>query len=163
MEPHITPCPCHSTLPHPGSQGDTTHRDLMSVGLDPPQMAARWPLPQPQSHLCCGWKGRGGKWEALGVGFTSHQPGIHLALSWLLTSLKCPLSPDGSLYPSHPHISVLLRPNSWPGVVAWLVAPSPLLKWELRRVAFHCRRAGPFPPQMGVDGWGRGPPEPTRA
>lgn len=116
LEPHSTPVPAGSTLPHPGSRGDATHRDLMSVGLDPPQIAARGPLPKPQSHSCCGWKGRGGKREAIGMGFASHRPWHHLALSWLLTSLKCPLSPDGSsafsLYAPSP------LPNSWPRVVA---------------------------------------------
>lgn len=50
----------------------------MSVGLDPPQIATRWPLLKPQRHLCCGWKSRGGEREAIGVGFASHQP-WHLA------------------------------------------------------------------------------------
>lgn len=56
--------PTGSALPQPGFRGDATHGDLMSVGLAPPQIAARWPFRKPQRHFCSGWKGRGGRREA---------------------------------------------------------------------------------------------------
>lgn len=71
--------PAGSALPHPGSRGDATHRDLMSLGLDPPQIAARGPLPKLQRHFCCGWEGRGGR----------QVESIHLSPA-LVPGLPCP-------------------------------------------------------------------------
>lgn len=61
---HHSKVPTGFAFPQSGFQGDATHRDLMSVGLAAPQIAAQWPLPKPPRHFCCGWKGRVGRREA---------------------------------------------------------------------------------------------------
>lgn len=91
--------PAGSALPHPGSQGDATHGDLMSVGLDPPQIAARGPLPKPQRSLCCGWRGRGARRKASGVRSASQQPWLLACpalAAWAFSTLCGHLLPDGS-------------------------------------------------------------------
>lgn len=135
---------------------------LMSVGLDPPQVAARWPLPKLLRHLCCGWEGRGGRREARGVGFTSRQP-WYLACPFLAAHpseaptanwwIKCFLFTLPHLLgqcalraPQLAVLELLLR----------LAAPSPflgLLKWELRCNVFGC-------PLPTGGGWGRASPGP---
>lgn len=56
----------------------------MSLGLDPPLIAAGWPLPKPARSLCCGCKRRGGRSRQL-EWIASRQPWylLLLGLLWL--------------------------------------------------------------------------------
>ncbi|CAK6434953.1 unnamed protein product [Pipistrellus nathusii] len=67
----------------------------MSLGLDPPQVAAGGPSPRFKGT--CAVDGRPGR-EAVAAewGLPDTRPGTPLALSWLLISLKCPWPLDGS-------------------------------------------------------------------
>lgn len=134
----------------------------MSVGLDPPQMAARWPLPKPQSHLRCGWKGRAGKREAIGTGFASHQPwpppcpvlAAHLSEVPIVTGwIKCFL-----FILSQPLTSVCSSgPPAGPELLLWLVTYSPFLgaaEMEAKMCCFPLKEHRPLP--TGGGGVGKG-------
>lgn len=145
---HYTPSPCWAPpFPHPGSQGDATHRDLMSVGLDLPQIAARQPLPKPQRSICRGWRGRGGRQEAVtGVAsaaaaapalvqpvLAAHLPAGRQAFPALCGHLPPAGSSAFSLHSPVPTPVCSSGPgskqavSSWPELSLWLVAHAPFL------------------------------------
>lgn len=67
----------------------------MSLGLDPPQVAAGGPSPGFKGAFAV--DGRQGREEAAAEwGLPHTRPGTRLALSWLLITLKCPWPLDGS-------------------------------------------------------------------
>lgn len=115
----------------------------MSLGLDPPQVAAGGPSPSFKGTCAADGRmeGRGGKRRPSEWGLPHTRPGTWLALSRLLISLKCPRPLDGSSAFS------LDSPSPSPQCALWVQWPVHHSHGLLR--CSQAQTAAPFPQGEG--------------